>query len=502
MRKILFLLSLALPLAAQDGGQLYGLYCSACHGADGKGATGGQFPPLAGSPWPMGNPDRGIKIVLHGLHQPVEVNGKTYNLEMPPQGAALPDDQIAAILTHVRSSWGNKAAAVSVDQVKKVRAATMQRKEHWTAAELLKQHPLENAKPALANLISHHYKGSFTSMPDFSKLKPDAVEEEPSGLIDYSSYAKTDHFAMTWEGDLETPGGKHEFYLDSDDGSRLWVDGKVVAEIKTLGPVGRTVKKGVDLKPGTHKIRLEYFEFTANEGLSVGVKFAKQRSILWLSKEKGSSAVKTWPEIMLKPSADRPVIYRNFIQGTTARGIGVGFPGWINIAYSADHLSAELLWTGDFIDAGHHWTDRGVGYEPPASKKVFALSKVGAFSFASESTTAWPATAEIPVRFRGYQLSPEGNPTFLVDAAKARVLDGYEAVTHPGPAMLRTLRVEGKPTQTISLLVYEGNLQTKQPDRFSAEGLSVTVTGGQFRYSNNTVVLDLTAAQSQLRYNW
>jgi hypothetical protein len=205
---------------------------------------------------------------------------------------------------------------------------------------------------------------------------------------------------------------------------------------------------------------------------------------------------------MLKPSADRPIIYRNFIQGTTARGIGVGFPGGINIAYSADHLSAELLWTGDFIDAGHHWTDRGVGYEPPASKKVFALSKVGAFSFASESTTAWPATSEIPVRFRGYQLSPEGNPTFLVDAAKARLLDGYESVTHPGPAMLRTLRVEGKPTQTISLLVYEGNLQTKQPDRFSAEGLSVTVTGGQFRYSNNTVVLDLTTAQSQLRYNW
>lgn len=508
MRHFLFSALLALPLmaflplAAQDGGQLYGLYCSACHGADGKGATGGQFPPLAGSPWPLGNPERAIKIVLHGLHQPVEVNGKTYNLEMPPQGAALPDDQIAAILTYVRASWGNKASAVSMDQVKKVRTATAQRKNHWTADELLKLHPLENAKPPLANLISYYYKGSFQSMPDFSQLKPAAVEEEPRGLIDYGSYAKTDGFAMVWEGELETPAGKCEFHLDSDDGSRLWVDGSVVAEIKTIGPVGRAVKKTVDLKPGVHKVRLEYFEFSGNEGLSMGVKFPKERAIRWLSKEKGGKAANTWPEIMLKPEANRPVIYRNFIQGTTARGIGVGFPGAVNLAYSADNLTMELLWGGAFIDAGHHWTDRGVGYEPPAGEKVFALGKTKAFAFNSESSAGWPANTQLSTRFRGYQLSPQGNPTFLVDAGGLRVFDAYESVTSPAPALLRTLRTEGKAPQTVSLLLYQGAVTAPQPDRFTAAGLTVQITGATFRYLPNIVVLDLIHPQAQIRYSW
>lgn len=105
LRSLPILIALTAAGLAQDGGQLYTTYCSACHGADGKGATGGQFPPLAGSPWVQGDPNRAIKIVLHGLNGPVEVAGRTYNLEMPPQGAAIPDDQLAAILTHVRASW-------------------------------------------------------------------------------------------------------------------------------------------------------------------------------------------------------------------------------------------------------------------------------------------------------------------------------------------------------------------------------------------------------------
>lgn len=54
-------LSLASPLLAQDGPQLFTQYCSACHGTDGKGATAGTFPPLAGSPYIKGDPDRSVK---------------------------------------------------------------------------------------------------------------------------------------------------------------------------------------------------------------------------------------------------------------------------------------------------------------------------------------------------------------------------------------------------------------------------------------------------------
>ena len=175
---------------AQDGGQLFTLYCSACHGVDGKGAGDGAFPPLADSPWLTGDADRAIKVVLHGLTGPVQVAGKSYNLEMPPQGGSLPDDQIAAILTHVRSAWGNKAPAVSKDLVSKIRAATASRTEHWTAAEILKLHPLEEVPP-IADLISHVYTGNWSNFPNFASLKPDAVEEEHAGRISLGKLGKT-----------------------------------------------------------------------------------------------------------------------------------------------------------------------------------------------------------------------------------------------------------------------------------------------------------------------
>ena len=84
-------------VAAEDGAQVYNTLCVACHGPDGKGLNG--LPPLVGSEWPKGPAERSIKIVLNGLTGPVEVAGKTYNIDMPPQGAVLSDEKIAAALT-------------------------------------------------------------------------------------------------------------------------------------------------------------------------------------------------------------------------------------------------------------------------------------------------------------------------------------------------------------------------------------------------------------------
>ena len=87
-----------LTVNGQSGPVLYQTYCSACHGAQGQGGAEGAAPPLAKSLWAQGDPDRMIKVVLHGLMGEIEVLGKEYNLVMPPQGAVLSDGQIAAIL--------------------------------------------------------------------------------------------------------------------------------------------------------------------------------------------------------------------------------------------------------------------------------------------------------------------------------------------------------------------------------------------------------------------
>ncbi len=496
---------LTLPLMGQDGGQLFGLYCSACHGADGKGAAGGQFPPLAGSPWAVGDPARAIKIVLLGLNGPVEVNGKTYNLEMPPQGAAMTDDQIAAILTHVRSSWGNKDSAVTTDQVKAVRASLGNRTEHWTAAELLKLHPLENVKPVLNHLISYYYKGSWNEMPNIKSLKPDAVEEEPKGLIDLGAYAGKDQFAMAWEGELETEMGEHEFKLDSDDGARLYVNGRLLTEIKGIGPMGRIQKKKIKLTQGIQKIRVEYFEQTGEDGISISMQRLSDKKMFWLTSLRSQAANKGWPEIMLQPKNGRAVIYRNFIQGTTARGIGVGFPEGVNLAYSADNLAPELFWKGDFIDAGHHWTDRGVGYEPPAGSDLLATTKQMVYAAQSEASNQWPEKTAVAVRFRGYRLDAKGNPTFAVDLDQASLTDAYVALAGDQPTVVRTLNLKtasnGK-TAYSSLLLKQDNIQQTSATECSSGSVTMKVEGAKFRYINGAVVLDLPTGKVQVRYIW
>jgi mono/diheme cytochrome c family protein len=118
-----------------DGKAVYGTTCAACHQATGDGVSG-VYPPLAGSEWVNGDEAKIARIVLHGLTGPVEVAGETYSGMMPPWGGVLKDPELAAVLTYIRSSWGNKATPVTAAKIASIRAATTARTTPWTAAEL------------------------------------------------------------------------------------------------------------------------------------------------------------------------------------------------------------------------------------------------------------------------------------------------------------------------------------------------------------------------------
>ncbi len=116
--------------SAADGATIFAARCAACHQAAGAGLPG-VFPPLAGSNWVNGRDTTVIQIVLHGIQGSLTVNGVKYNGAMPTFGAQLSDAEIAAVLTHVRSHWGNTAGAVGAQQVAAQRAATAPRNEPW-----------------------------------------------------------------------------------------------------------------------------------------------------------------------------------------------------------------------------------------------------------------------------------------------------------------------------------------------------------------------------------
>ncbi len=106
---------------AVSGASVYAGNCAACHQAQGQGITG-TFPPLADSHWvTQGDGRMAAAIVLRGLQGTVKVQGATYEGHMPAFAGQLSDAEIAAVVTHIRRSWGNDAAAVSAEAVADVR---------------------------------------------------------------------------------------------------------------------------------------------------------------------------------------------------------------------------------------------------------------------------------------------------------------------------------------------------------------------------------------------
>ncbi len=104
------------------GRKTYEAVCGVCHGSDGLGKPG-QAPPLAGSEWVAKDVPSLARVPLAGLNGPIQVAGRDWNLAMAPMGAGMSDADLAAVLTYVRGSWGNKSGAVSADEIKAARAA-------------------------------------------------------------------------------------------------------------------------------------------------------------------------------------------------------------------------------------------------------------------------------------------------------------------------------------------------------------------------------------------
>jgi mono/diheme cytochrome c family protein len=102
------------------GEKVYTKFCISCHQADGGGVPH-LTPPLINTSYVLGDKQALINILLNGLKN-VDIDEETYSNPMPPLGGILKDQQIADVLTYVRSSFGNKASAVTVAEVKEARS--------------------------------------------------------------------------------------------------------------------------------------------------------------------------------------------------------------------------------------------------------------------------------------------------------------------------------------------------------------------------------------------
>jgi azurin len=324
-------------------------------------------------------------------------------------------------------------------------ALTMQGKMH-----------VASPAPGFTTLTYSVYLGDWQKLPDFSALKPHREGEVPDRRVqlDFDDYKN--QFGVVFIGTLDVPKlATYTFHLASDDGARLYVDGKEVIENDGIRTAGSIRTGRIKLEPGERKVRLEYFQAAGEADLFLaweGPGLSATPLSRWVPGKFKNKDKKDGPPPMPITVGNEPVIYRNFISAAGTRGIGVGYPGGFNVAWSAAHMNLALVWRGAFIDAGRHWTSRGGGAQAPLGFDVFRPGSDLAPPLAvlPSPTEPWPPgkpEEQSPgFAWRGYTLDARRFPTFHWEWNGVKVTERYEtrgdALAGDGK-LVRTLHLSG-----------------------------------------------------------
>jgi azurin len=323
------------------------------------------------------------------------------------------------------------------------------------------------------------YLGNWKVLPDFSKLTPHRQGAVEDNLIDIKLDDYKNEFGVVFTGKLNAPRkGNYRFYLTGDDGVRIKLNGKTVVEYDGIHPAGDIKEGSIELEKGEHELRYEYFQaggeifaFAAWKGPGFDITPLSR----WLPDgyEQGTKAKKKndFEPIPLVVK-DEAVLYRNFIAGAGNRGIGVGYPGGINLAWSAESMNLALVWRGAFMDAAMHWNSRGGGHQKPMGYDV--LQPTGevtpAFFVTDQPAAVWPVWDKVKrypdFAWKGYTLDAKRRPTFRYTWQGAEIEESYTATgdgNRPDgqPTLTRSVKISGSLPANAWFRIATGTLEAK-----------------------------------------
>ena len=180
---------------AQQGKSTFSALCVACHQASGLGLAG-QFPPLVKSEWVLGSEKRLVAILLKGLAGPITVEGKQFNNAMPAWEGQLNDKKIAAVVTYIRSEWGNSAPEITPGKVAAARKEFASQTAPYTEAQL-QQIPadatLQDAAGAAAPVAA---KPAANAAPAAAGSGPAAGAAPAAGAPDLTALGKAQYMSI------------------------------------------------------------------------------------------------------------------------------------------------------------------------------------------------------------------------------------------------------------------------------------------------------------------
>ncbi len=212
----------------------------------------------------------------------------------------------------------------------------------------------------------------------------------------------------------------------------------------------------------------------------------RQIDALWLYLSLGKAANKPAgldAESILLVADSKPVIYRNFIEGIGPRGIAIGYPEHVNLAWDAGNMNLAILWQNEFIDAGKHWTGRGEGVQAPFGDLVVPFEKTAPIAKLTSMQESWPTgiARDRGYRFKGYALNQAGQPKFKYqfDDVEVEDLPRPRSKANGGVGFDRELKIKiSKPSEGLFMLLASGQIRSEADGSFTLdERLKIRISG-------------------------
>ena len=315
------------------------------------------------------------------------------------------------------------------------------------------------------------YEGKWSKLPDFSTLTPVKTGKLKDGLIDLGVARKIKGpFGIVFEGKLRVENEEDvRFYLASDDGSRLIVDGEGIIDADGIHPLKDPIEAREHLLEGVHTVRVPYFDGGGQRGLTLSVRSKSfGHSVLSTDIAKGKAKTAAPKPILLTPKNGEAIVHRAFFADASPRAIAVGYPGGVNLVWDADRMNLVQLWRGGFLDVAPHWNGRGSSSSLAGFDRVHLGGGVPIQVLKSldepwrplsrghikyERDTAEPQKEiefDLPepgYQFSGYQLDADNRfPTFRYRYNdEIKVEETFQPDTIDGSeALVRTIQISGK----------------------------------------------------------
>ncbi|MEM7602400.1 MAG: c-type cytochrome [Verrucomicrobiota bacterium] len=514
MKLRLFFIMLAsacgLPLQGQDDktlelGKLTFQSCVACHGPDGKGVKAGDLemaPSLHGSAFVKeGNADLLTAVILKGILK----EDNKYIQAMLALGAALNNEQIAALIAYVTKEYGGRRISPTSNEVAEWRKEYAGRTGPWKRSDLEEMIKAASEPRLLSDLSYSIYKGKWEELPDFSQLEPieTGVLEDNLITLEPAKDIK-DGFGMVFEGTLTIEESmKANFAITSDDGSAIALDGETLVGNDGIHPA-KEARMPHELEAGTHTYKVLYFDGGGRRFLSASIRLGKDT--IWLSEERSNGKSKkeqSYDPILL--TAHKPgeaIVHRAFLPDAKPRAIGVGYPDAVNLVWDADTLNLAYVYRGEFMDASPHWNGRGSGSKPLGTDRVKTAQGLP-FQVLESLDEPWVPYSEAKIKyerdnpnpekeitfnlkhpdyqFRGYRLDEKRFPTFKYDYKDATVTDRFDPAKIDGvTSIVRNLDVVGITSENLYLRVANtGSQETEGGWIDVGSGLKIRIDGAE-----------------------